>query len=61
MQEGVSVSYMFLLMQRRKDIWGTDAEEFRPERWLVDDMEDKDRSPEHAIRFMPFNAGPRTW
>ncbi|KAF9512803.1 hypothetical protein BS47DRAFT_1393957 [Hydnum rufescens UP504] len=45
---------------KTKDIWGADAEEFRPERWLVDDMEDKDKSLEHGIRFMPFNAGPRT-
>ena len=30
---GSVVSFSIMAMQRRKDIWGEDAEEFRPERW----------------------------
>lgn len=40
-------------MHRRKDIYGADAEEFRPERWV----------PEEGLRpgwgYLPFNGGPR--
>ena len=38
-------------MHRRPDIWGPDAEEFRPERW-------KDMRPGFA--YVVFSAGPRT-
>jgi hypothetical protein len=30
----VSVTYAPILMQRRKDVWGDDAEEFKPDRWI---------------------------
>jgi cytochrome P450 len=40
-------------MHRRTDIYGPDAEEFRPERW----------APEEGLRpgwgYLPFNGGPR--
>ena len=39
-------------MQRRKDIWGDDAEEFRPSRW-----DEESRRPQGA--YAPFNDGPR--
>jgi cytochrome P450 len=30
---GQSVNYQVYIMQRRKDLYGEDAEEFKPERW----------------------------
>jgi hypothetical protein len=37
-------------MHRRKDIWGPDADDFRPERW------DGRRV---GWEYLPFNGGPR--
>ena len=53
----VPLIYSALLTQRRKDLWGEDAEEFVPERWIDPDrMKDLTADP---FRFFPFNAGPR--
>lgn len=42
----------FGLMNRDKDLWGADANEFKPERWT---------SLDYSVRakYMPFFAGPR--
>jgi cytochrome P450 len=37
-------------MHRRKDLWGEDADMFRPERW-------ESRRP--GWEYLPFNGGPR--
>jgi len=51
--KGTIVAYSTYVMHRRKDIYGPDADEFRPERW----------SPEEGLRpswaYLPFNGGPR--
>jgi cytochrome P450 len=47
---GDAVSYVVNSMHQRKDIFGEDAEEFRPERW-------QHLSP--GWGFLPFNGGPR--
>jgi cytochrome P450 len=39
-------------MHRRKDIYGPDADDFRPERW-----ESGDLRPQWA--YLPFSGGPR--
>ncbi|KAF8439739.1 cytochrome P450 [Boletus edulis BED1] len=54
---GTIVSYSVLLMQRRTDLWGPDALEFDPDRFL-DDRLRKYLTPNPFI-FLPFNAGPR--
>jgi hypothetical protein len=43
-------------MQRSKDLWGCDAHEFRPDRWL--DANDTARYNSN-FKFVPFNAGSR--
>lgn len=52
-----SVSYSVFIMHRRKDLWGPDAEEFDPDRFL-DERLHKYLIPKPFI-FLPFNAGPR--
>jgi cytochrome P450 len=51
--KGTIVAYSTYSMHRRKDIYGQDADEFRPERW----------APEEGLRpgwaYLPFNGGPR--
>ncbi|APA15520.1 hypothetical protein sscle_15g102900 [Sclerotinia sclerotiorum 1980 UF-70] len=51
--KGSAVAWSTYSMHRRTDIFGPDAEEFRPERW----------APEEGLRpgwgYLPFNGGPR--
>ncbi|KAI1269457.1 cytochrome P450 [Xylariaceae sp. FL1019] len=47
---GTEVNYSVYVMQRRKDLWGHDANEFVPERW-------EGRKP--GWEYLPFNGGPR--
>ncbi|KAJ7480758.1 cytochrome P450, partial [Mycena latifolia] len=42
---------------RRTDLWGLDAEEFSPERFLDERL--KKYLLNNAFQFLPFNAGPR--
>ncbi|KAI1762330.1 putative N-alkane-inducible cytochrome P450 [Hypoxylon sp. FL1150] len=48
--EGTQVLIPLYAMQHRKDIWGEDVEEFRPERW---------ESHRPGWEFIPFGAGAR--
>ncbi|KAL9601758.1 MAG: hypothetical protein Q9179_002758 [Wetmoreana sp. 5 TL-2023] len=50
-KQGDLVETNFYAMHRDRDIWGDDADEFRPERW-------EKSHPTWA--FMGFNGGPRT-
>ncbi|KAI3611978.1 cytochrome p450 monooxygenase pc-3 [Moniliophthora roreri] len=54
---GSKLPYSVFMMHRRKDLWGPDAEEFDPDRFL-DARLKKYLSPRPFI-FLPFNAGPR--
>ncbi|KAF8632403.1 hypothetical protein AX17_004844 [Amanita inopinata Kibby_2008] len=49
--------YSVFMMHRRTDLWGPDAEEFDPDRFL-DERLRKYVTPNPFI-FLPFNAGPR--
>lgn len=48
--KGVRVVIATYAMQQRRDIWGDEPAEFRPERW-------EDRKP--GFEFLPFGGGPR--
>ncbi|KAL0949003.1 hypothetical protein HGRIS_009102 [Hohenbuehelia grisea] len=54
---GIGVQYSVWLMHRRTDLWGPDAAEFDPDRFL-DERLAKYLTPNPFI-FLPFNAGPR--
>lgn len=64
------ILYNILLIQRRKDLWGEDAEVFRPERWLPMLAGDEEgvhaqvgdgarRVAKNPAMFAPFHMGPR--
>lgn len=48
--KGKTVSFVLHLLHRRKDLWGPDADEFKPERWENKKMD---------WNFVPFSGGPR--
>ncbi|KAK9063234.1 hypothetical protein SSX86_017104 [Deinandra increscens subsp. villosa] len=54
-KKGDHISYMPYPMGKMTYIWGEDAEEFRPERWLHDGF----FQPESPFKFTAFQAGPR--
>lgn len=47
---GQEVAYNVHIMHRRPDLWGADANEFRPERW---------EGYKAGWEYIPFNGGPR--
>lgn len=51
--KGQVVTWSVYSMHRRKDYYGEDAEEFKPERWLGE----KGLRP--GWEYLPFNGGPR--
>ncbi|KFH61851.1 hypothetical protein MVEG_12359 [Podila verticillata NRRL 6337] len=60
---GDFIGYSNWCMGRNKTVWGEDAEQFVPERWLVPDPENRASfgkfKPESQYKFVSFNAGPR--
>lgn len=52
-RKGEAVGYCVYAMHRRKDIYGPDADQFRPERWEDDALKDV------GWGYLPFNGGPR--
>ncbi|KAG8893550.1 hypothetical protein FRB99_001878 [Tulasnella sp. 403] len=50
------VIYSTISIHKRKDLWGEDADEFDPGRWLDHRAKETAADP---FKFIPFNAGPR--
>lgn len=48
--KGKTVSFVLHLLHRRKDLWGADADQFRPDRWEKRKID---------WSFVPFSGGPR--
>ncbi|KAI1139096.1 cytochrome P450 monooxygenase [Hypoxylon sp. FL0543] len=57
--KGMSVLYSAYCVQRRPDLYGMDAEAFRPERWDEEPLCSRDATHRGWI-FLPFGGGPRT-
>lgn len=56
--KGTAVAYSVYTMHRRPDLYGMDAELFRPERW--DEDMPLNHTPVNAKwGYLPFNGGPR--
>jgi len=49
-QAGMEIRYSVYVMHRNKDLWGEDADEFKPERW---------KGRKGGWDYLPFNGGPR--
>ncbi|KAJ8108902.1 hypothetical protein OPT61_g7846 [Boeremia exigua] len=49
-RKDTQIDYSVYIIQRRKDLWGEDADEFRPERW---------NGRKSGWEYLPFNGGPR--
>lgn len=56
-KKGQLVAWSVYAMHRRKDFYGEDAEEFKPERWLDDPSGKKGLRP--GWEYLPFNGGAR--
>ncbi|EMD00887.1 hypothetical protein BAUCODRAFT_187941 [Baudoinia panamericana UAMH 10762] len=57
-KKGQFVAWNVYGMHRRKDYYGEDAEEFKPERWL-DDAETGKKGLRPGWEYLPFNGGAR--
>lgn len=61
--KGAVVMWATWAMGRSKNIWGPDADDFRPSRWLIDDDQGIDTATLRtmgAFEFPVFNGGPRS-
>ncbi|KAI0195453.1 cytochrome P450 alkane hydroxylase [Astrocystis sublimbata] len=56
--KGTAVAYSVYTLHRRPDLYGMDAESFRPERWDEDLPLFRDRTTQN-YGYLPFSGGPR--
>lgn len=52
--KGVKLVINFCALHRRKDIWGGDADKFKPERFSIENSENR-----HLFSYLPFSGGSR--
>ena len=57
-RKGEAVSYSVYAMHRRKDLYGEDADQFRPDRWEPSSGKAPDLR-NIGWGYLPFNGGPR--
>lgn len=57
-KKGAAVGYAVYAMHRRKELYGSDAEVFRPERWDPNVNNEVDLK-NIGWGYLPFNGGPR--
>lgn len=57
-KKGTAVGYSVYSMHRRKDLYGSDAEAFRPERWDPN-VDNEVNLKNIGWGYLPFNGGPR--
>ncbi|KAG9007742.1 hypothetical protein FRB94_013977 [Tulasnella sp. JGI-2019a] len=55
-RQGWQITWSVAAIHKRKDLWGDDADDFVPERWMGERAKDIAADP---FQFIPFNAGPR--
>ena len=58
-RKGEAVSYSVYAMHRRKDVYGEDADRFRPDRWEVGSAKGGPDLRDIGWGYLPFNGGPR--
>ena len=58
-RKGQNVAYCVYAMHRRKDLYGDDADEFRPERWDDPNLPLNETTHTAFWGYLPFNGGPR--
>jgi len=57
-RKGQPVEYTIHVLHQRKDIWGPDASDFKPERWAKKNAGRYPSESQHW-EYLPFNGGPR--
>ncbi|KAL2062429.1 hypothetical protein VTL71DRAFT_6695 [Oculimacula yallundae] len=58
-RKGTALGFPVYCMHRRTDLYGNDAELFRPERWDPDDVANEVDLRSIGWGYLPFNGGPR--
>lgn len=57
--KGQNVAFCIYAMHRRVDLYGADAESFKPERWEDKDFPLFQNTLNKQWGYLPFNGGPR--
>lgn len=58
-KKGAAVGYCVYAMHRRKDLYGSNADSFYPERWDPNKPDNEVSLKNIGWGYLPFNGGPR--